>query len=148
MIIYSNALAFVTPHLIGKRQKFATINCRSALEWGSLYSKFSFWGYIVGYTFGNYVLRLSSRVAVKLNSRPYIRRYTSPNENLEFPKWLTFVVYCDHTYHTSVGLNSLQSFFYLRLKQPIPIQVKGDWNIEGLKQPAPIQVKGDRNIER
>ena len=38
--------------------------------------------YIVGYTFGNHVLRLRSRVAVKLNFRPYIRRYTSPNENL------------------------------------------------------------------
>ena len=40
--------------------------------------------YIVGYTFGNHVLRLRSRVAVKLNFRPYIRRYTSPNENFEY----------------------------------------------------------------
>ena len=39
--------------------------------------------YIVGYTFGNHVLRLRSHVAVKLNFRPYIRRYTSPNENFE-----------------------------------------------------------------
>ena len=40
--------------------------------------------YIVGYTFGNYVLQLRLRVAVKLNFRPYIRRYTSPNENFEY----------------------------------------------------------------
>ena len=40
--------------------------------------------YIVGYTFGNHVLRLPLRVAVKLNFRPYIRRYTSPNENFEY----------------------------------------------------------------
>ena len=39
---------------------------------------------IVGYTFGNHVLRLPLRVAVKLNFRPYIRRYTSPNENFEY----------------------------------------------------------------
>ena len=38
--------------------------------------------YILGYTFGNHILRLRSRVAIKLNFRPYIRRYTSPNENL------------------------------------------------------------------
>ena len=35
--------------------------------------------YIVGYTFGNHVLRLRLRVAVKLNFLPHIRRYTSPN---------------------------------------------------------------------
>ena len=40
--------------------------------------------YIVGYTFGNHVLWLRLRVAVKLNYRPYIRRYTSPNENFEY----------------------------------------------------------------
>ena len=40
--------------------------------------------YFVGYTFGNHVLRLRLRVAVKLNFRPYIRRYTSPNENFEY----------------------------------------------------------------
>ena len=38
--------------------------------------------YIVGYTFGNHVLWLRLRVAVKLDFRPYIRGYTSPNENL------------------------------------------------------------------
>ena len=38
--------------------------------------------YIVGYTFGNHVLRLRLHISVKLNFRPYIRRYTSPNENL------------------------------------------------------------------
>ena len=34
--------------------------------------------------FGNHILRLCSRVAIKLNFRPYIRRYTSPNENFEY----------------------------------------------------------------
>ena len=40
--------------------------------------------YIVGYPFGNHVLRLRLRVALKLNFRPYIRRYTSPNVNFEY----------------------------------------------------------------
>ena len=40
--------------------------------------------YIAGYTFGNHVLRLCLRVAVKLNFRPYIRRYTSPKENFKY----------------------------------------------------------------
>ena len=40
--------------------------------------------YVVGYTFGNRVLRLRLRVAVKLNFRPYIRRYASPNECFEY----------------------------------------------------------------
>ena len=38
--------------------------------------------YIAGITCVNHILPLRSRVAVKLNFRPYIRRYTSPNENL------------------------------------------------------------------
>ena len=37
--------------------------------------------YIVGYTFGNYVLRLAD---AKQNFRPYIRRYTSPNDKFEY----------------------------------------------------------------
>ena len=45
---------------------------------------FHLWRYIVGYTFGNHVLRLRLRVAVKLSFRPYIRRYTSLNENFEY----------------------------------------------------------------
>ena len=40
--------------------------------------------YIAGYTAGNHVLRLRSRVAVKLNFRPYIRRHTSSNKNFEY----------------------------------------------------------------
>ena len=40
--------------------------------------------YIVGYTFGNHVLRLYSRVAVQLNFRPYIRRYASLYEKFEY----------------------------------------------------------------
>ena len=39
--------------------------------------------------FGNYVLRLCSRVAVKLNFRTYIRQYTSPNKNFEYSYPLT-----------------------------------------------------------
>ena len=38
--------------------------------------------YIVGYTVGNLVLRWRLRIAVKHDFRMYIRRYTSPNENL------------------------------------------------------------------
>ena len=33
---------------------------------------------------GNHILRFRSRVAVKLNILPYIRRYTSSNENFEY----------------------------------------------------------------
>ena len=49
--------------------------------------------YIVGYTFGDHVLRLRSRVAVKLNFRPYIRRYTSPSENFEYSYPLNVVMH-------------------------------------------------------
>ena len=45
---------------------------------------FHFGWYVVGYTFGNHVLRHHSRVAAKLNFRQYIRRYTSQNENFEY----------------------------------------------------------------
>ena len=45
---------------------------------------FHFGRYIVRYTFGSHVLPLRLRVAVKLNFRPYIQRYTSPSENFEF----------------------------------------------------------------
>ena len=40
--------------------------------------------YIVGYTVGNLVLRRRISGAVKRDFRPYIRRYTSPNENFEY----------------------------------------------------------------
>ena len=39
---------------------------------------------IIGYTVGNHVLWLRSRVTVKLNFRQYIRRYISPNEKFEY----------------------------------------------------------------
>ena len=45
---------------------------------------FNLWRYIVGYTLGIQILRLRLCVAVKLNCRPYIGRYTSPNENFEY----------------------------------------------------------------
>ena len=38
--------------------------------------------YIVVYTVGNHVLRLCSRVAVKLNFRPYIGRFTAERKVL------------------------------------------------------------------
>ena len=40
--------------------------------------------YIVRYTVGNLVLRRCVIGAVKRDFRPYIRRYTSPNENFEY----------------------------------------------------------------
>ena len=39
---------------------------------------------MVGYTVGNLVLRRRVGGAVKRDFRPYIRRYTSPNENFEY----------------------------------------------------------------
>ena len=45
---------------------------------------FHLWRYIVGYTVGNIVLRRRVSGAVKHDFRPYIRRYTSPNENFEY----------------------------------------------------------------
>ena len=72
--------------------------------------------YIVGYTFGNHVLRLRSRIAVKLNFRPYIRRYTSPNVNFEYSyplnKFLTQkLLKQDYRYHK---LRKTVSKFYRR----------------------------------
>ena len=40
--------------------------------------------YIVGYTVGNFVLRRRVSGAVKHDFRPYIRRYTTPNEKFEY----------------------------------------------------------------
>ena len=42
--------------------------------------------YIVKYTVGNQDLRLRSHVTAKLVYRPYIRRFTSPNENFLYIK--------------------------------------------------------------
>ena len=48
--------------------------------------------YIVGYTFGNLVLWRRASGAVKCDFQPYIQRYTSPNENVEYgyPQFNTF----------------------------------------------------------
>ena len=51
-------------------------NVNSALKWRYHIQNFHFGTYIVGYTFGNHVSRL--------RLRPFIRRYTSPNENFEY----------------------------------------------------------------
>ena len=40
--------------------------------------------YIVGYMVGNFVLRRRVSGAVKHDFRPYIRRYTTPNEKFEY----------------------------------------------------------------
>ena len=57
--------------------------------------KFVIFGrYVVVYTVGNYVLRLRWRVAVKkLKFRPYIRRYTSPNDKFQYSYPLSFLLY-------------------------------------------------------
>ena len=57
--------------------------------------------YIVGYTFGNRVLRLRLRVAIKLNFRPYVRRYTSPNENFEY----SYTLLCRCLTHRQINEN-------------------------------------------
>ena len=57
---------------------------------------------MVAYTFGNHVLRLHLRVAVKLNFRPYIQGYTSLNENFEYSYPLNLVMiknFKDEPYH-------------------------------------------------
>ena len=64
--------------------------------------------------FGNRVLRLCLRVTVKLNFRTYIRRYTSPNENIEYSYPLD-VSYWDQSisafiYHQHFVLND-NSFY-------------------------------------
>ena len=49
-----------------------------------MYSKVSFGDVYRGYTLGNHVLWLRSRVAVKLKFPTVFRRYTSPNETFEY----------------------------------------------------------------
>ena len=61
--------------------------------------------YIVGNTFGNHVLLLRLRVALKLNFRLYIRRYTSPTENFEY----------------SYPLNARPQFMQLTFQQDLEI---------------------------
>ena len=52
---------------------------------GIIILQFVIWGVnIVGYTFKNRVLRLGLLVDVKQNFLPYIQRYTSPNDKLEY----------------------------------------------------------------
>ena len=60
---------------INKKQRGLGDNCIQNFHLGR---------YIVGYTVGNFVLRRRVSGAVKRNFRPYIRRYTSPNEKFEY----------------------------------------------------------------
>ena len=84
---------------------FLRKNINSPLKWGKPYSKFHLGRYIVGYTFGNHVLWIRLHVAVKLNFRPYIRRYTSPNENFEYSYPLNIIIILNQ--NTFISLSSL-----------------------------------------
>ena len=68
---------------------------------------------IVGYTVANHVLRLRSRVNVKLNFRPYIRRYTSQNENFEYsyPLNKSRVTALERTTNKTIGEGGLNIFY-------------------------------------
>ena len=72
--------------------------------------------YIVRYTFGNHVLRLRLCVAVTLNFRPYIRRYTSPNEKFEFsyPLIVALTVRGSYVFGSSFVMQYLMSFLCSR----------------------------------
>ena len=64
--------------------------------------------YIIGYTFGNHILRLY--VAVKLNCRPYIAQYTSPNEKFEYSYPLNDICFTNlQLLITQTDANSKQS---------------------------------------
>ena len=58
---------------------------------------------IIGYTFGNHVLRLHIHVTIKLNFRPYIREYTSPNENFEYSYPLIILIVLGLCYNSWKG---------------------------------------------
>ena len=89
-IVENGLVSLITSHFVGWRAALCRLQCstlssicRSALEWVNHIPNFYLGKYIVGYTFGNHVLRLRSRVAVKLYFQPNIRRCTSRNENFE-----------------------------------------------------------------
>ena len=66
--------------------------------------------YIVVYTVGNFVLRRRVSVAVKHDFRPYIRRYTSPNENFEYGYPHSNVLF---NFYTSKTLYFLQNVSFI-----------------------------------
>ena len=71
--------------------------------------------HIIGYTFGNHVLWLRSRVAVKLHFRPYIRRSYPPNENFEYSYHLNIATgnrYC--TVYCILYIRKFLRGFYFR----------------------------------
>ena len=83
--------SLITSNFVGDVGLYAACNAPIRDETAEVYKNgekhiqnFHLGSYIVGYTFGNYVLRLRSRVSVKLNFRPYIRRYISQNEHFEY----------------------------------------------------------------
>ena len=56
--------------------------------------------YIVRYTIGNFVLWRPVSCAVKHGFRPYIRQYTSPNENFEYGYPHSYVLFNFYTWKT------------------------------------------------
>ena len=84
--------SLITSHFVGwcaalwrlVTLQFWDITAELHQNWDNHTQNFHLGRYIVGYTFGNHVLRLRLRVTVKLNFRPYIRRYTSQNETFEY----------------------------------------------------------------
>ena len=68
-------------HCKNKTKKI-TLECKMTYLGDNCIQIFHLGRYIVGYTIGNFVLRRRVSGAVKHDFRPYIRRYTTPNEKL------------------------------------------------------------------
>ena len=66
--------------------------------------------YIVGYGVGNFVLQRRVSGAVKHDFRPYIQRYTSPNENFEYGYPHSVVLF---NYFTSKTLYFVQNISFV-----------------------------------
>ena len=66
-----------------KCQCFTSV-CESKQLGDNCIQNFHLRKYIVGYTVGNLVIQRRLSRAVKRDFRPFIRRYTSPNENFEY----------------------------------------------------------------
>ena len=89
--------------------------------------------YNAGYTVGNHVLRIRSRVAVKLNLRPYIRRYTSPNAIFEYSYPLNVITMCERQrvksrsilYRNEYGLGWFMVYFRVRVCTRVPVSSEG-----------------------
>ena len=87
--------------------------CRHILSWRKFQAA-SFKRCLHSVLRGYHVLRLRLRVAVKLNFRPYIRRYTSPNENFEYSYPL--IIQSKTTHLTTLRRISWKAFLAERQK--------------------------------